>query len=75
MMKGYESEKKTFGSYQLRNIVGFIDGFHIGILRLRGNESDCVSHEDYHFINVIAVCDDKLTFLWVRANYPWLAHH
>nr|XP_034334828.1 putative nuclease HARBI1 [Crassostrea gigas] len=56
------------------NVIGAIDGTHIRIKSPSLDEHLYVNRKNYHFINVQAVCDSKLRFMNIVAEWPGSTH-
>ncbi|XP_062620963.1 putative nuclease HARBI1 [Saccostrea cucullata] len=56
------------------NVIGAIDGTHIGIKSPSFEENVFVNRKNYHSINTMAVCDANLKFLNVVAKWPGSSH-
>ena len=69
-------EKHKF--YQVANfpgVVGCIDCTHVRILAPQGDEEPhYINRKGYHSINVQAICDSKMHFLNVVADWPGATH-
>lgn len=56
------------------NVIGAIDGTLIPIQRPSTNEHLYVCRKNFHAINLLAVCDADLIFLFVNCKYPGSAN-
>lgn len=56
------------------NVIGAIDGTHIGIQAPSTHEPLFVNRKGYHSINVQAICDAKLRVLNCVARWPGSTH-
>ena len=50
--------------------IGSIDGTHINIKPLTGEESDCFNYKKYHSVILLAVEDASLKFTYVNIGAP-----
>ncbi|XP_062588934.1 putative nuclease HARBI1 [Saccostrea cucullata] len=56
------------------NVIGAIDGTHVGIKSPSFEEHVFVNRKNYHSINTMAVCDAKLKFINIVAKWPGSSH-
>lgn len=56
------------------NVIGAIDGTHVGIKSPSFEENVFVNRKNYHSINTMAVCDAKLKFINLIAKWPGSSH-
>lgn len=52
------------------NVVGALDGTHIKIMAPTESKDSYVNRKSYHSINMGAIADIDLKFIWVSANFP-----
>ncbi|KAI4469675.1 hypothetical protein MML48_1g02985 [Holotrichia oblita] len=60
--------------YRMPNILGAVDGTHVGIVKPQENENTYVNRKGYHSINVQIICDSTLKIINVVARYPGSSH-
>ena len=63
-----------FERYNIPNVVGVIDGTHVQIIGPGADEVAYVNRNNYHSINVQAVCDHNYVFTNVVAKSPGSFH-
>ncbi|XP_061190020.1 putative nuclease HARBI1 [Saccostrea echinata] len=56
------------------NVIGAIDGTHVGIKSPSFRENVSMNRKNYHSVNTMAVCDANLKFLNVVAKWPGSSH-
>ncbi|VDL82220.1 unnamed protein product [Nippostrongylus brasiliensis] len=66
--------RRFFSACRIPKVVGAIDGTHVKIIAPRESEDSYVNRKGYHSINVGAIADLDLKFLWISVAYPGSAH-
>lgn len=67
--------KADFWSHlQMPGILGAIDGTHIAIVKPKEDGHLYFNRKAHYSLNVLAVCDANLVFVFADANYPGSVH-
>lgn len=64
--KGFED----IGDLRMPNVAGAVDGTLIKIVTPTEDEHQYVDRHNNHSLNVMAVCDAKMYFLFASAGFP-----
>ncbi|CAH0720890.1 unnamed protein product, partial [Brenthis ino] len=55
-------------------VIGCIDGTHVALIRPKEHEEAYFNRKNYHSLNVLLICDAKLTILHVDASFGGASH-
>ncbi|XP_045450229.1 putative nuclease HARBI1 [Melitaea cinxia] len=55
-------------------VIGCIDGTHVALIRPKEHEETYFNRKNYHSLNVLLICDAKLTILHVDASFGGASH-